>query len=227
MADTDGLTEELYRAAGDARKEAAAEGPDFARFMGLYHDNDGTPNLKHVPVYVDALDDPHTLGVTEITYNGIKDTMQAAVVGLNTSIGKLKGYFGRAKRVAKHEFDHVLSAALATYDDMRNHWSNQLMESIPTYARAQFERSRGNHELATTILEEENPYPLARAIGEVADREYVGPDGSRGYHALIGDVQREASMYGPLKRLLRKAGEKITTLANKYAAQRSALPAAA
>ena len=188
---------------------------ETARFVDeAYREIDSGPrvgvieerNSGRLPIHIDR--NPPYAGVThfeprystsegldvESTRVGISDSLPTYV-----DIGKKR--INYKKRVARHEFRHVLSEKLLKYmSDLTDHQRTLIMESY-----AEFAGIKGKTEDKETVLLT-TPYTPAVKFGYFVDIFYESKrDGQRGYAAFIRDIQ----LRGSAKKVLRDLGGNI------------------
>lgn len=163
-------------------------------------------NTGRVPVHIDRA--PRYAGVTnfepryspgegldvESTRVGISDSLPTYV-----KIGNKR--LNYKKRVARHEFRHVLSEKLLRYmDGLTDHQRTLIMESY-----AEFGGIKGKTEDKETVLLT-TPYTPAVKFGYFVDRFYKSKrDGKEGFATFYRDIQR----YKSARMALQNLGENI------------------
>ena len=130
----------------------------------------------------------------ESTRVGISDSLPTYV-----DIGKKR--INYKKRVARHEFRHVLSEKLLKYmTDLTDHQRTLIMESY-----AEFAGIKGKTEDKETVLLT-TPYTPAVKFGYFVDKFYKSKrDGKEGFAAFYRDIQR----YKSARTALANLGENI------------------
>ncbi len=164
-----------------------------------------------VPVHIDSR--PPYDGVTEYepwySSNGLD--VEAVRVGVSDSLPTYVKIGNKPvnykKRIARHEFRHVLSEKLLKYmAGLTQHQRTLLMESY-----AEFAGIKGKTEDKETVLLT-TPYTPAVKFGYFVDEFYESKiDGKRGFAAFFRDIQR----YKSARAALRNLGENIREAMNR------------
>ncbi len=159
-------------------------------------------NTGKIPIHIDRK--PPYAGVThfEPRYSTSKGLdVESTRVGISDSlptyvdIGKKR--LNYKKRVARHEFRHVLSEKLLKYmSDLTDHQRTMIMESY-----AEFAGIKGRTEDKETVLLT-TPYTSAVKFGYFVDTFYKSEkDGKAGFSAFIRDIQKYESAKAALDNL--------------------------
>jgi len=162
-----------------------------------------------VPIHIDRK--PCYAGVTHFEPIYTKDGLdvESVRVGISDSlptyidIGRKR--LNYKKRVARHEFRHVLSEKLLRYmHDVTDRQSTLIMESY-----AEFAGIKGGTEDKETVLLT-TPYTPAVKLGYFIDEFYRSErDGKTGYAAFIRDIQRYKSAKMAIMNLGRNIKEAV------------------
>lgn len=168
-------------------------------------------NTGKVPVHID--ESPPYAGVTEFDPKYAHDGLdvESRRVGISDSlptyvkIGRKR--LNYKKRVARHEFRHVLSEKLLRYmTDLTPHQRTLIME-----AYAEFAGIKGKTEDKETVLLT-TPYTPAVKFGYFVDMFYKSEkDGKQGFAAFIRDIQYHKSAKEALYTLGRNIREAVAS----------------
>lgn len=162
-----------------------------------------------LPIHIDRK--PPYAGVThfEPVYTKSGMDVESVRVGISDSLPTYVNIgtkrLNYKKRVARHEFRHVLSEKLLRYmDDLTDHQRTLIMESY-----AEFAGIKGGTEDKETVLLT-TPYTPAVKLGYFIDTFYKSErDGKAGYAAFIRDIQKYKSAKMAITNLGRNIKEAV------------------